>query len=96
MLKRVGGRAPRPLGGSAKRVGKHVEVGQRLCTKSLGRLGGEGQEACRRGSEVVLTKFGFTRKWRHEDLREARQRGSGGMSKRVRRHVEEGQRYRAG
>ena len=96
MLKRVRGRAPRPLGGSAKRVRKHVEVGQRLCTKSLGRLEGEGWEACRRGSEVMLTKFGFVRKWQHEDLREAQQRGLGGMSKRVRRHVKEGQRYRAG
>ena len=39
MLKRVRGRALRPLGGSAERVGKHVEEGQRSCTKTLGRLG---------------------------------------------------------
>ena len=32
----------------------------------------------------MLTKLGFARKWRHEDLREAQQRGSGGMSKRIR------------
>ena len=53
MLKRVRGRALRPLRGSAERVEKHVEEGQRSCTKTFGRFAErvrkyveEGQRSC--------------------------------------------------